>query len=115
PLARGALVGRHLRRGIRGELEDVFRQARLEPVDAPTKIPYTNAGAEGVRGTVQARLEKAVGVGFLSDDPAPVTTVPNVNEVPEEIRKAWKLPDAKFTARVAGAIHTVDITGYIGD
>lgn len=81
----------------------------------PTKVPYTNAGAEGVRATIQARLENGIETGFLAAEPAPTTEVPDVATIPESVKRQRKLPNVKFFATVAGAIHTIEIQGSIAD
>lgn len=91
--------------------EDIFTLL----ADAPTKLPYTNAGAEAVRATVQARLENGVAIGFLASDPAPAVTVPDVSTISSTVKATRKLPDVEFTATVAGAIHAVEIKGFIND
>lgn len=88
--------------------EDVFQCL----VDVP-KLPYTNAGAMVIQGVVQARLDNGVSVGLLSDDPAPVASVPRVADVPTEDRAARTLPGVSFTGVLAGAIHHVVIRGSV--
>lgn len=121
-----SIAGRNVTREGRvssGEWVDVVRgrdwlEARLsedtaEVIVNAEKLPYTDAGAEVVRSTVQARLNNGVSVGLLADDPAPVATVPRVAEVPTADRRARRLPAVKFQARLAGAIHAVEINGSV--
>ncbi len=77
------------------------------------KVPFTTAGAGLVRGAIQQVLKQGVKNGFLAAEPAPTTTVPAIDDVSAANRAARHLPDVEFTARLAGAIHTLDISGVV--
>jgi len=85
------------------------------------KIPYTQAGAAAVGNAVEAQLREGIAQGYLSPDPLTgidgdppfVVTVPNVSEIDAAVKATRVLPDVSFTAKLAGAIHQVQITGVI--
>lgn len=88
--------------------EDVFAQ-----MAAVSKIPYTNAGVALIVQAVQARLDQSVVEGYLTDDPAPVTTAPLVQDISAVDKSNRLLPNVEFVAVTAGAIHTVQINGVV--
>jgi hypothetical protein len=84
------------------------------------KLPYTDAGVDLVKGEVFAQLRDGVTVGLLSpgtpgdpDDPQPRVSAPLVKDVDPVDRANRLLPDVEFFARLAGAIHAVEITGTV--
>lgn len=79
------------------------------------KIPYTNAGIDVVSNQVLGVLNTAIGMGILSGESGkePVVTTPDVADVSAADKAARLLDDVIFTAYYAGAIHKVQITGYI--
>jgi hypothetical protein len=84
------------------------------------KVPYTDAGVDLVKGEVFAQLRDGVTVGLFSpgtpgdpDDPPPRVSAPLVKDVPLADRQARLLPDVEFFARLAGAIHAVEVTGTV--
>ncbi len=77
------------------------------------KLPYTDASVDLVRSEILAQLQQGIAVGGLADDPAPVVDAPLVSEVSAQDRAARLLPDITFTARLAGAIHSIDIRGNL--
>jgi hypothetical protein len=88
--------------------EDVF--AALAGAD---KIPFTDAGVSVIEGLVRDVLKRGIAVGGLADDPAPEVTVPLVADVSSANKTARLLPDVKFTATLAGAIHKTTISGVV--
>lgn len=88
--------------------EDVFGlMASLQ------KIPFTDAGIAIVENAVRGVLQEGIAVGLLSNDPAPVVTVPKAADVSAENKAARLLPDVNFTATLAGAIHKAELNGTI--
>ncbi len=85
------------------------------------KIPYTNAGVAAVEGEVRSALDDAITVGVLRASPddyegqAYRVTVKKVSEISVVDRSNRLLPgDAiTFDAKVAGAIHKVEIAGTV--
>ena len=81
---------------------------------AAKKVPFTDPGISLLAGEVRAQLRTAITVGLLTDDPAPVVTQPKASAISAVNRQARKLtPGIEFNARLAGAIHTLDVTGTV--
>ncbi len=77
------------------------------------KIPYTAKGIDLVRCEILAQLSDAVSRGFLAADPEPLVSIPNIEDIDESKRNERKLPDVCFSARLAGAIHEIEIRGTV--
>jgi hypothetical protein len=75
------------------------------------KVPFNDFGIAVVESTVRAVLESAVRVGLINK--GYTITVPKVSEVEAADKAARTLPDVKFSAVLAGAIHKVRITGNV--
>lgn len=72
------------------------------------KVPFTNAGVDIFVNEVKACLQRGIRFGGLAEDPPPTVTAPNVlTDLTEEQRQSRVLPDIKFHAQLAGAIHRV--------
>lgn len=93
--------------------EDVFLT-----LFTPRKVPYTDQGASMIQGTVDAVLQSATREGggsgqIFTPDPAPVVTVPLVADIAAATRASRTLPDVRFTATLAGAVHKVEVRGTV--
>lgn len=77
------------------------------------KVPYTDAGIATIQAAVEAQLQQAVDRDVLSDDPAPVVTVPVEADVPPADKANRVLQDVEFTGVLAGAIHRAIIAGTV--
>lgn len=77
------------------------------------KIPFTNKGIATVENAVRQTLQEGVDNGGLSTTPAPVVTVPDVLNVSQSDKAARTLNNVVFTATLAGAIHKVNIQGFV--
>lgn len=84
------------------------------------KIPYTNLGVELIKGKIRAALEAGIAAGLLSGElnfsggkEAYVVSAPLVANVSDLDKAARSLPDVNFQAKLAGAIHSVIITGVV--
>lgn len=77
------------------------------------KVPYTDAGIAVIQAEVMRALALGVANDFLSNDPAPLVTVPKAADVPPTDKANRILRDVKFTATLAGAIHAVVIRGKV--
>lgn len=77
------------------------------------KIGYTAAGVAAVEGAVRQTLAEGIQVGGLASDPEPVVTVPNVLSLSSAQRASRVLPNVTFTARLAGAIRAINISGTV--
>lgn len=78
------------------------------------KLPYTDAGIDVVVGEVRAQLNEGVRVGGLDGAAPIVVTAPTAAEVSANDRNARHLPAVAFSARLAGAIHSLTISGTVG-
>jgi hypothetical protein len=88
--------------------ENIF--SRLANLD---KIPFTDQGIGIVENEIRGVLQLGINVGGLATDPAPVVSVPRAADVPFNDRANRFLPDVKFKATLAGAIHSLEIEGVV--
>lgn len=99
---------------LRAEMQiDVFTLLATLP-----KVPYTDLGTDMLANAIQAVLKRGIRAGGIDagngkDIPAPSVSFPRVADVPTSQRAARHLPGGKFGARLAGAIHTLDINGVV--
>ena len=86
------------------------------------KVPFTDGGIGLIEGQMEATLSKGQTVGGIapteydSDDneiPGYTVTVPLASDLTEAERKSRKLTGCRYTARLAGAIHIVEIHGNL--
>lgn len=86
------------------------------------KVPFTDAGIGLIQGAMYQVLSKAQKIGGIADTEYDsegnpiygfVITVPRASDFTEAERKSRKLTNCKWTARLAGAIHAVEISGYL--
>jgi hypothetical protein len=106
-----------------GEWFDVTRfvdwlQARLRErliglLANNSKVPFTDAGIALVVAEIRAQLQQGVAVGGLAESPAFTISAPLASDVSSVDRAARTLPDVTFSARLAGAIHAIELTGNI--
>lgn len=102
-------------------LESTMATNIFNALAAAAKIPYTNAGIASVEAEVRAALEDAITVGLLRASPDDYegqsyrVTVKDVSEISVADRSNRLLPgDAiTFDAKVAGAIHKVEVNGTV--
>ena len=86
------------------------------------KVPYTDEGIGLVEGAMKAALAQGQTIGGIAPTeydedgnaiPGYTVTVPRAASLTETQRKSRKLTGCKYTARLAGAIHAVEIEGYL--
>lgn len=94
-------------------LEDDMQKSVFEALASAVKIPFTDAGVTVIEAAVRASLLRGVSQGLLAPDPEPVVTVPRVADVSQANKAQRYLPDVKFSATLAGAIHKVAINGVV--
>ncbi len=91
-------------------------------IQSNTKTPYTDGGIGMVEGALEESLSKGQDVGGIAqteyDDednevPGYKVSVPLAASLSEAERKSRKLPGVKWSARLAGAIHVVEIGGNL--
>jgi hypothetical protein len=106
-----------------GEYIDVMRgidwlKARMQEriysrlINAP-KIPFTNAGIAVIEAAVRQQLDIAQAAGLIAPEPPYSVEVPDVLATDEMDRQRRELRGIKFRARLAGAIHYVEIRGAV--
>lgn len=78
---------------------------------ADGKIPYTDAGVNLIHTEVRAQLKEAEVANVLAE--GWTTSVPAVASLSSSQRASRVLPSVTFSARVAGAIHAVNISGRV--
>ena len=119
-------------RMLSGEWIDVIRfrdwlkaemQANVfHALKANRKVPFTDSGIGLVEGLMEAALAKGQTVGGIApteydDDgneiPGFTVTVPQASDFTEDERRSRKLSGCRYTARLAGAIHIVEIHGNL--
>lgn len=86
------------------------REVILEILLAAPKIAYTDPDVAIIEGALRNFLLGAVAINVLAADPAPTVSVPLVADLSAAVRASRHLPDVVTTARLAGAVHTVDVT-----
>ena len=104
-----------------GEWVDVTRgldwqRARMQEAlfalqTANGKVPFTDEGIRLVAAAIFGVLSDGVDVGLYARDPKPTVTAPRASAVSSASRSARALPSVTFAARLAGAIHTITVTG----
>ena len=86
------------------------------------KVAYTSAGIALIENQMLASLEQGQANGGISpteysadgsEIPGFTVSVPNVDNVGDADRAERSLKNCKFTARLAGAIHLVELTGTL--
>lgn len=86
------------------------------------KIPYTDGGIAMVQNKMIASLKRGVACGGIAPDeydedgtliPGFTTSVPLSANLTATQKASRKLSNCTFKARIAGAIHVVDITGSL--
>lgn len=98
------------RRGI-DWLDDDMSKGVFGLLQGNDKVPFTNAGIAMVEGEVRASLDRAERKGII--DSGWTVTVPDISEVSAADKASRTLPDVKFEATEAGAIHKNNITGVV--
>lgn len=77
------------------------------------KIPFTDPGIAVIEAEVRGVMQLGISQGIFTADPAPLVTVPLANDVDVNDRANRILPDVRFTAQLAGAIHFVEVRGVV--
>lgn len=86
------------------------------------KVPFTDGGIGLIEGTMDATLKDGQDIGGIAPteydaDDNPIygytVTVPRASDLTEAERKSRKLTGCRWSARLAGAIHAVEIGGNL--
>ena len=103
-------------------LEGRLQQRAVEFFAANPKVPFTDAGINGVQNFVSSVLTEGQAYGGIAptqfdengeEVPGFTVSVPLARSVSEADRAARYLRNVKFTANLAGAIHKVKIVGEL--
>lgn len=94
-------------------LRSILRTGIAQLLFSNSKVPYTDTGIEAVVNVVKGALSRGVAVGGLANDTPYVVTAPAAADVDPSVRQQRLLPNVTFSARLAGAIHIVQITGTV--
>lgn len=91
-------------------------------IQANTKTPYTDGGIGMIEGALEEALSRGQEIGGIApteydedynEIPGYTVIVPLASSLTEEERKSRKLPGVKWSAKLAGAIHVVEISGNL--
>lgn len=92
-------------------LKSIIQDAVLTLIANAEKIPFTNVGISQVVSVINGCLARAESVGLLA--PGWSTTAPDAADVDLTNKGNRILPDVKFQATLAGAIHKVVVKGTV--
>lgn len=89
---------------------------------ANRKVPFTDAGIGLIEGAMEKTLSQGQSIGGIAEttydsegnpDYGYSVTVPKAADIPEGEKKTRKLNGCRYTAKLAGAIHAVEISGFL--
>ena len=109
---------------IRGRdwLKDIIQTNLVQMMTNRSKVPYTDAGIQLCAANLRKSLQQAVNAGFVAPDEIDVDgkTIPGfIVDAPisaeiDPLVKASRVLTLGFQARLAGAIHVVNVNGSVG-
>lgn len=94
-------------------LTDDMSKGVFELLAGADIVPFTDLGISAVVAKVRRSLERAVAKGILSPDVDFVVEYPAAADVSTANKSTRTLPDVKWSATLAGAIHSVTISGVV--
>jgi hypothetical protein len=106
---------------FRDWLKDTIQVNMVQMMINRDKVPYTDQGIALCVSNLRKSLQEGQNVGGIAPDeldaadntvPGFVVTYPRSVEIPSSI-KASRVLSIGFTARLAGAIHVVEVTGAL--
>lgn len=106
---------------FRDWLKDTIQVNMTQMLINRDKLPYTNAGIQVAVNNLRASLQEGVNAGGIAGDeldsagktvPGYIITFPNAIDVPNSV-KDTRILELGFKARIAGAIHAVNVTGSL--
>ena len=106
---------------FRDWLKDTIQVNMVQMMINRNKVPYTNAGIQLCVNNLRRSLQEGQNVGGIAPDeldsagltvPGFVITYPNAIDLAPSI-KASRVLDLGFTARIAGAVHMVNVSGAL--
>lgn len=77
------------------------------------KVPYTTKGIIAIKNAVGQTVQLGLGVGGIAPDPVPVISTPELVNIPTADKAARVLKNVEFAFTLAGAIHKVEVQGFV--
>jgi hypothetical protein len=91
-----------------------IKEALFAMLTSNPKVPFTDTGAQMVRGTVHGVLKLCSSDDHPIFEPSSIeVTVPNVADVPQADRANRLLPSVRYSATLQGAIHKIRVIGHV--
>lgn len=94
-------------------LENLIQTRVYNALAGALKVAFTDSGIAIIESEIYGALGIAVQQGLLASDPTPSVVVPKASAVSPADKATRTLPDVKFGATGAGAIHGVVINGVV--
>ena len=94
-------------------IQDDMTKAVFGAIVGANKIPFTDPGIAIIEAEVRGSLKRATDRGILAASPKYIVTVPVAADVDTGNKSARTLPNVKFSATLAGAIHKVQLVGTV--
>ena len=94
-------------------LDDDMRTSVFAALVGNDIIPFTDEGIAVIEAEIRGSLGRAVTRGVLTNNPAPVVSVPKAADVDSADKLDRLLPDLSWSATLAGAVHKTDIDGTV--
>lgn len=90
-----------------------LRERQIGVFVANDKVPFTDDGISLLVTAVRAQLTEATDKTVLAKDPKFTLTAPRASAVSAANKRARHLPDVRWSATLAGAIHSVTVSGLV--
>lgn len=94
-------------------LESRMRERIWSRLVNSKKLAYTSSGLSIIEAEIRAQLAEGIRVGGLDEVPAPQVFVPRVLDIAPNLRAQRIVEGITFSARLAGAISKVRLTGTV--
>lgn len=94
-------------------LEATMQTNVFVPLANSPKVPYTDLGVAVIENAIRQTLQTGVNNGLIDGNSPLTVSAPKVLDIPANTRAQRVLPDMKFSCRLAGALHFVQIDGTV--
>lgn len=107
---------------FRDWLKNEMQMNVFNAIKVNRKVPFTDNGIGMIEGAMERTLKEGQDIGGIAlteydnndnEIPGFKVTVPKAADLTEAERKSRVLTGCRYTARLAGAIHVVEIEGYL--
>jgi hypothetical protein len=107
---------------FRDWLKSEMQTNTFNAIKTNRKVPFTDNGIRLIEGKMEETLKAGQDIGGIAPteydaDDNPIygyeITVPSVSDLTEAERKSRRLTGCRWSARLAGAIHAVEISGFL--